>query len=501
MRNAKLIFILLAGIAVTLPTGAQDQTSKPKYEPLRLSFPKRFPASQHRLLRLRDTPGKKAKARIRAHAWDLFAGLTRESIMAKELPIWDTWYTKCDLGLADCGTKFLEEKLNLHRSLRNFEVPVQSLEELQSLSLGPGEQSFAAQSSSDAFQKRIRAFAIRTRTHPQFASVLFNREAADAIRKQCLYAHEGNLSAATSSCPSLPATGKIKEFRRGAVALKTFWQLVIADANGIGQLETWKQELWNNIQQPNDNNIDRFRTSTVRVDTKSTAECENRDYGDDEVVPLKCFYAIQLTQEDVDALNASPPRLVAISDTGIIPGNYLVLVAVHVTTKEIPDWVWATFWWDNHGISDPRAAERPKTIKPRWSHFLMETTLSGTTPLETDGGPKICFNPYLETPLRNGAISNCLQCHSKAAYGPPSRISAYDLGVLGRDGKTLASGKAPDPHYFDNRVQTDFIWSIANSLNSNDIQPLMHLFQQNLHDLQLQELQLRQQENAPPPKQ
>jgi hypothetical protein len=488
MHNTKLICILITWMTVLGSAGAQDQTSMPRYKPLRLSVGKRFPASQRFLLRMRDTPGELSKARIRAHAWDLFAGLTQDK------PIWTTWYTKCDLGLKRCGTKFMKAKPNLHRSLRNFEIPVQSLEQLLGSSR-VDEQSFTA-----SFQEAVQALAVSSRALPQFASVRFNRAAAEHIRRQCLYSREGDGSKSTKPCPTLPASGKIKEFERGAVVLKTSWQLVIVDKNGIGRLRTWKKELWDNIQLANDNDILRFRTGTVRLDTKSKAECQNRDYRDGEPVPVKCFYAFELTEEDIKALRASPSDLVALSDTGMFPGNYLVLVAVHVTTKEIPEWVWATFWWDNHGKSDSRAAGRPKNIKPKWTHFLMETTLSGTTPLETDRGPKICFNPYLETSIPNGAISNCLQCHSKAAIGPPSEVSPFDLGILGRNGRTLASGNNPDPHYFDNRVQTDFIWSIADAFNDENLQPLMNLFKHDLHELQLKDLHSRQQDNPLPQK-
>ena len=94
----------------------------------------------------------------------------------------------------------------------------------------------------------------------------------------------------------------------------------------------------------------------------------------------------------------------------------------------------------------------------------METTLSGLTPHEKDGGPKICFNPYLETDVRipYGVISNCIQCHSRAGYAPPQRtLDGYAQGILGRDGRHLANGNTPDPDYFDNFHKTDFLWSLV----------------------------------------
>jgi hypothetical protein len=225
-----------------------------------------------------------------------------------------------------------------------------------------------------------------------------------------------------------------------------------------GLLVTWKSELWDEIQQA-DADLDSFGRK-LKVNTDATVSCEDRDYKDKEdPVPLACFYYVPLrTQKDVDAL---PADIKLLGSPGISPGDFLVLVGLHITTKEIPQWTWATFWWDNHSRSDWHSLGRPHRIGTPWNHYLMNVTLNGMTPVEQDGGPKICFNPFLETNVTNGVISNCLLCHSKAAFGSVPRATGYDLGVLGRDGKSLASGNPPMPDYFDKMVSTDFLWSLA----------------------------------------
>jgi hypothetical protein len=200
------------------------------------------------------------------------------------------------------------------------------------------------------------------------------------------------------------------------------------------------------------------------------------DYPDDVAIPLDCFYhSAKLTKDDLKEI---PVGLVHLVSSGYwTEGSYLVLLGLHVTTKEIEDWVWATFWWNNKGNSDWHANGRPRNLGLTWNHYLMDTTLSGMTPVEQDGGPRICFNPFLETgaTIRHGIISNCLQCHSKAAFGPVSEETAYKLGVLGRDGQRLASGDPPMPGYFDNMVSTDFLWSVAEALNQRLPQVLIDL--------------------------
>jgi hypothetical protein len=495
-RTIVVLLLLLWGLAVN-PRLVHGQSLKPPSKPLRLPDGKSFPVSQDYLLRLRDSADARAREKIREHAWDLFAGLTGDE------PVWETWYTKCQVKLEVCPQSFEKAGPNVHRLLGSFEVPLQALEQFARSPELDENQAQAAIAAPHTLQQDLAQFAAEFLKHPQFASVLFDQDAADHILNQCLYPRTAGTSASGSRpCPPAPTVpGKIKDFSRSSVVLKTVWDRVIPDSNSsIGILRTWKQELWDRIQKPGDANISRFQIETVKIDTVSRRPCEDRDYGDDEVIPISCFYAYKLTQADVDAIAAAPPDFAVIHDAGIQPGNYVVLVAMHVTTKEIPDWVWATFWWDNHGRSDPFAAGRPNSVLPRWRHFLMDTTLSGMTPTEVDGGPKISFNPYLETAISNGAISNCLQCHAKAAYGSNQGLDPYDLGILGRDGQTLASGNPDDPDYFKTRIQTDFLWSIANGMNPR-IRKLLGLFESKLRQLQTRQSSGGSQDSAAAPKQ
>jgi hypothetical protein len=143
---------------------------------------------------------------------------------------------------------------------------------------------------------------------------------------------------------------------------------------------------------------------------------------------------------------------------------------MHVITKETPDWVWTTFWWYNHPDDTEYSADRPgsATLKGgNWRHFLMNVTLSKKTPNEPPpdtGGPKICFNPYFEEHFQNGLVSNCIQCHRHAAYSKEDKTTAgQQLGLTWRDGKTPPPGTLPDPHYFDDVLRTDYVWTIATS--------------------------------------
>lgn len=476
MRTKLFLFaalVLCVGIGVL-----RCQSPDPPYKPIRLPGGRAFPAPQSELIRMRD---RENVHRMRAHAWDLFEGLVDGG------PVWGGWYTKCDVRLEKCIPAGAET-VEMSKVLRSLEVPLQSL---QALAITPEN---AALDSKDALQldrgsEVLKKVVSDFRDHPQFASVLFNKEAADHILGDCLYPRA--TPGFEKTCPSLPvAPGSITPFDRGSIALKTVWARMVVDDKSLGHLWVWDSAVWDQIQKANDD-PGRYLAPSVQVAVTSQAACENRDYRDDESVPISCFYAFKLTQADIDALTAPPGNLSIIDNSSVAPGNYLVLVGLHITTKEIPDWFWATFWWTKRGRSDSRAADRPKQIPAQWNHFVMETTSSETTPREKDGGPKICFNPFLETLIKNGAISNCMQCHGKAAFGSRANIGAYDLGILGRDGRTLASGS--------DGVQTDFIWSVANGQNPNT-QKLLLLFEQELHELQLQDLKIKKPDGAPTPK-
>jgi hypothetical protein len=467
-------FLFLIGVSL------QGRFTDPSYEPLRLPDGRAFPASQKSLLQMRDHPNRRSVQKMRAHAWDIFAGLTNG-----EDPIWDTWYTKCDVHLEvkGCAASPSDRTSHRQRQLQNFEIPTQSLRQFEGLSAAPAAsnpQTPGLASQASPLQLALLIFLKNFREHPQFASVLFNREAANNIVDNCLYPRANYTKpSASGACPNpLAAPAKIAPFDRTSVVLKTSWELIhpTPGTNLAGPLTTWNPDLWNQVHPENTDPLT-FMKNTLMINTTPGLICKNRDYPDGESVPLSCFFYYKLTADDIKAI---PETLVDIDDNAFHPGDLVVLVAVHVATKEIDDWVWATFWWDNHSVSDSYRRGRPPSIKRRWSHFLMDTTLSGTTPIAGDGGPKICFNPYLETRIiPNGIISNCLECHRNAAYGSTDAgVDLYGLGILSRNGKTLANGQSAIPGYFDHRVSTDFLWSLASGED-----PALQEVLKSLHEL------------------
>ncbi|HEX6314534.1 MAG TPA: hypothetical protein VFZ73_06720, partial [Gemmatimonadaceae bacterium] len=127
-----------------------------------------------------------------------------------------------------------------------------------------------------------------------------------------------------------------------------------------------------------------------------------------KVVPLSSFYHITVTAADSANLSQfastlSGDDMGAMADTSgqaVIaaarPGAIGLLVAMHVTGKEIPNWTWQTFWWSPYPMDPHFGADRPKTIPSPWNNYNMNFAYTMTNP---DGSPRVAFNPYLETNL------------------------------------------------------------------------------------------------------
>jgi hypothetical protein len=147
-----------------------------------------------------------------------------------------------------------------------------------------------------------------------------------------------------------------------------------------------------------------------------------------------------------------------------------LLVAMHVTGKEIPNWTWQSFWWGDNPNDSLFGADRPATIPPPWNHYNMTVAYSMLTPSQ---GSNIAYNPYLETSLSGtlpatgpwtGVTSNCMSCHRRAAvgyvgasrffasYGPDLQVYPYDTSVFIVPGP----GGTQVP-----LLKTDFLWSLA----------------------------------------
>jgi hypothetical protein len=260
---------------------------------------------------------------------------------------------------------------------------------------------------------------IEAETEPVMVTVAFDPTAAAHIRDHHL-----------ASSRHLRALTQVPAFPRSALVIKALWFPVHHD-------RPVSVPIWDGAPAHDDaaGNPARTWPRQVTIDPRP---------GGRGGVPLRAF--LFRTLRDDDELAAA--RRVA-HDPELAAGDSLVVLAMHVTTKEIPDWVWATYWWHDRPDDGPFADGRPAAIAGAAGNYLMDVSLSADEPRAADGSPHVCMNPWLEARFPGGLHSNCLTCHQRAAFG------AADYLPVTR--ATLA----PDDPYFTGKTTTDFLWTLA----------------------------------------
>ena len=139
-------------------------------------------------------------------------------------------------------------------------------------------------------------------------------------------------------------------------------------------------------------------------------------------------------------------------------GDYLALVAMHIMTKEQPNWTFQSIWWHDRPNVGPYAANRPNlpvTQAPGpWRHYLMTSTYGIPA---TPGGKQwpIAYNPYIELAADHPIATNCLNCHQRAAW--PAKSDEYQ--ATGGPG-ALDIFARTDP-VMNGLIGVDALWSIS----------------------------------------
>jgi hypothetical protein len=349
---------------------------------------------------------------MRRHAWYLFAGLTQTA--KSGAAIWETWYPEEDTLTVGPQPQGLTGG---DRPPRQFEIPFQLRSQ--------GAQPQAAGESLLSF-------------------VLFNQEAHDFIRSNQLN-RKSKLTELNNAFPAGTPLAKreIAPFPRPAVALKTVWTLVKAS-----QARTLP--VWDGVfQQPDEGFPSGSWPRAVVIDPSRTdvpmAETRQINWHgkplDAHVVPVSRFYNFKISAAELPAVKALIPAAEE--------GDFAILLMMHVTTKEIPDWVWSTYWWHDRPDEGAFGADRPAVVTGVWRNYRMDSAYDMDRPREYDGTPNVAFNPYLEN-FDMGAVSNCMTCHRQSRWTP---TGAPNFIV------TRGAPAADDPMFKDS-IKADFLWAI-----------------------------------------
>ncbi|MFI5299297.1 MAG: hypothetical protein ACHREM_14475 [Polyangiales bacterium] len=379
------------------------------YTPVPTGFD--FPGDKARLLKARDAG---AAGEMRAHVWHLWAGLNQTARSGG--PLWETWYPSDDV-FATAPTSLLAAGA---RRGHRFQAPRQ----------------FAA-----------RGLSVLAEGQSLLSFVLFNEESRAHIRENKLYSRAELQRLNDSFGTSTPiADRSIKPFDRSSVALKVVWRAV--KKSGLTAMPVWDAEPTR--PDAKGNPPDTWKRAVAidpNRDVVPAGESTDVTIGGRQlnarVVSLSQFYHVAISSDEELASARA-----ALKDQTLQLGDFAVLVGMHVTTKEIDDWVWGTFWWHDRASDGRYAADRTPDVPGVFRNYLMEVSLSADVPKDDDGGAHVCFNPWLEARFVNGLHSNCLSCHQRAAF-PASDFLPVTRGAT-----------QPGDPYFKGMTRVDFLWSI-----------------------------------------
>ncbi|MCA1614099.1 MAG: hypothetical protein LC800_08095, partial [Acidobacteria bacterium] len=197
-------------------------------------------------------------------------------------------------------------------------------------------------------------------------------------------------------------------------------------------------------------------------DTKPLRLMGPRTYLLAEVVPVDQFYSIK---PDLSGLGDCDKAILDASaywayKREFRQGDHLIVIAMHVMTKEQPDWTFQSVWWHDKPNFGPYAKDRPNIPAGKapgpWRHYLMTSTYGNTT---APGGRKlpVAYNPYIELAADHPVKTNCMNCHHRAAW--PHKLSSYL--ATGPNAPDALDKFKMDNRIFDGLLTLDSMWAIS----------------------------------------
>ena len=330
----------------------------------------------------------------RRHLWRVLAALTRTSSPG-DLPPFMTWY-----GAADTFAAHPAAAPDSQSPARMFAVDEQTAQR-----------------------------GLLSSQPPLIVLAHYNPPAYFHIRRHVLQRQEAltAMSLPGKANANLAEANTVPAFPRTAIVLKSAWWPVAQD--GVVAMPVWDPA--GNPSLRGGNDYPSWKRVVAVCGTKVpqrrvAVEVELMGHASrlGACVGLDRFYHLDLDARMAEQLNDEPTaRKLSAMVIGrpLRAGDSLALVALHVATRELPDWVWGTFWWHDHAPLGPYAATRPAEQQVPWRNYLMNVAFDAVRPREPDGSPRIVFNPWLEARFADdgqggGTVSNCVSCHRRAAF-------------------------------------------------------------------------------------
>ena len=218
-------------------------------------------------------------------------------------------------------------------------------------------------------------------------------------------------------------------------------------------------ETWDNVVAVSPKPEAEFATVTYLY---GVSDIPNRTDGKTEgpivmlapTLPIDAFIYHQVTEEEYSTLSENDRVLLDLSASWAYggtfePNDYLVSVAMHINTREIPAWTLQSIWW-----------EPPSDTYKEPYRLVVSDGLR-----EPDGSVRDAFNPFIELAARHPVLTDCRNCHIRAGWqvagGTPKPSYKYpeNYGEL--------DWIPPDAPEFKGITMLDFQWSTADRASEN----------------------------------
>ncbi|MBS1903710.1 MAG: hypothetical protein JSS75_08415 [Bacteroidetes bacterium] len=401
------------------------------------------------------------------HSWGIWTALNANSgqkYNGEDLRVFETWLTPDDMAAA-INAKQQKAPIALEAVPRNrgtLKDPNQSLHarHMHKLKLG--------QEIPQPVQNRILGFVKYDPTAAQFT---IDNTLLDSTTLQSM------INAGKTDIPDFPNT---------AITTKPVFNIITKstlDSNG----GYYKLPVWSG---PNDTSIGYPSSAwpgSVWVDPKNQGQGHGGVDTGQGRSPQNTYNLDEFVHFKLDKKSASYIKASYGIDAN--EGDYAILVAMHVTSREIKRWTWQTFWWAPNADAPPApsskaiADARPSQLTGAPRHYAMAVAYTFIDPNQpyTNGnniGTSIyTFNPYLEAgfdtsvfyekaivmtkgkPIVNdvGVHTNCMSCHALANFNPgnlvPTGPGYMADTYIDMDGKR-----------FKGVLKLDFLWSIQGNI-------------------------------------
>jgi len=504
------------------PEELVDLTCRPDYFSMQ-PFPTstNFPLSEATLNTMVENREGHA---IRAHGWELFAGLmdTVKSKRDQEVWLWRTWPTASQAFDAE-ETDPIKTSGGTKRQEDSFLFAASQQQNSEKVNLTPPAYrvpssvcSIIGKDSTIAAGCEVPENGCQFQNNGDIliAGVIYNKTAFDHIRNNEIYDWENLASLWTNTykdtkwqdreIPTFPNTSFALKPMLWPVKQSGYTPLPIfpldcydgtMGCDSLNRKVTYSgfevQRVWKNAVAISPDISKKGTTLDqisflydVYTDKTYQQQIGPVQYQNVEVHTLDEFYHWQVSKEEWKAMSAVDKAIISQSSywaygEDFQPGDYLVLVAMHVMTKELPTWTFQSFWWDNttQAQGSKFASQRDTVTSPpmptAYASYLMTSTYGMNAKRVNPAEWPVAFNPYIELAAAHPIQTNCRNCHQRAAFPNPSQKEA--LGASIENYATYLLPNAGDPNtldtlnfenaVFDSLLLVDFLWSIGDRVN------------------------------------